>query len=62
MLAEATLFGLPPWAILVGLGLAAALASIVNSLAGGGSMLTLPILVAMGLPPSLANGTNRLPT
>jgi uncharacterized membrane protein YfcA len=60
MLAEATLLGLPAWLTLVVLGLAAALASIVNALAGGGSMLTLPLLVAMGLPPGLANGTNRV--
>lgn len=35
-------------------------AGIVNTLAGGGSMLTLPALIFIGLPPSLANGTNRV--
>jgi hypothetical protein len=60
VLAEATLFGLPPMLALVVLGLASALASVINALAGGGSMLTLPLLVAMGLPPGLANGTNRV--
>ncbi|MGB5554549.1 MAG: sulfite exporter TauE/SafE family protein [Flavobacteriaceae bacterium] len=32
----------------------------INTLAGGGSLLTLPILIFMGLPPSVANGTNRI--
>jgi len=32
----------------------------VNILAGGGSFLTIPILIFMGLPPTVANGTNRL--
>lgn len=32
----------------------------INTLAGGGSLLTLPILIFMGLPPSIANGTNRI--
>lgn len=32
----------------------------VNTLAGGGSMLTLPALMMMGVPADLANGTNRL--
>jgi len=35
-------------------------AGILNTLAGGGSMLTLPILIFMGLPPNIANGTNRV--
>ena len=33
---------------------------IINTLAGGGSLLTLPLLIFMGLPPALANGTNRI--
>ncbi len=60
MLAEATLWGLPAWAALGVLGVAGALASVINAFAGGGSMLTLPLLVALGLPPGLANGTNRV--
>ncbi len=32
----------------------------VNVLAGGGSFLTLPLLIFLGLPPSVANGTNRI--
>ena len=35
-------------------------AGIVNTLAGGGSMLTVPLLVTLGLPGTLANGTNRI--
>jgi len=35
------------------------LASILNVLAGGGSFLTLPILIFLGLPTTVANGTNR---
>ncbi len=31
-----------------------------NVLAGGGSFLTLPLLIFLGLPPSVANGTNRV--
>ncbi len=32
----------------------------INSVAGGGSLFTLPMLMFMGLPPSVANATNRL--
>jgi len=37
-----------------------AIAGFINILAGGGSFLTLPLLIFLGLPPNLANGTNRL--
>jgi uncharacterized membrane protein YfcA len=33
---------------------------VVNSLAGGGSLLTVPLLVMIGLPGTVANGTNRV--
>jgi uncharacterized membrane protein YfcA len=33
---------------------------IINTIAGGGSLLTLPIMIFMGLPPNIANGTNRI--
>lgn len=36
------------------------LAGIVNTIAGGGSFLTLPALMVFGLDPQLANGTNRV--
>lgn len=32
----------------------------INTVAGGGSLLSLPILIFLGLPPSVANGTNRV--
>lgn len=32
----------------------------VNTVAGGGSLLSLPILIFLGLPSTLANGTNRV--
>jgi uncharacterized membrane protein YfcA len=31
-----------------------------NVIAGGGSFLSLPMLIFLGLPPTLANGTNRV--
>lgn len=36
------------------------IAGSINTLAGGGSLLTLPILIFLGLPPTIANGTNRI--
>jgi len=36
------------------------LAGTINVLAGGGSMLTLPVMIFLGLPPTVANGTNRV--
>ena len=36
------------------------IAGIVNTLAGGGSLLTVPLLVFVGLPATTANGTNRI--
>ena len=35
-------------------------AGFLNTVAGGGTLLTLPILIFMGLPASLAQGTNRI--
>ncbi|MBN2777054.1 MAG: sulfite exporter TauE/SafE family protein, partial [Bacteroidales bacterium] len=32
----------------------------INTFAGSGSLLTLPVLMFMGLPPTMANGTNRI--
>ena len=48
---------LPEAALLVAGGL---VAGVVNTLAGGGSLLTVPLLVLLGLPGGLANGTNRV--
>ncbi len=36
------------------------IAGVINTMAGGGSLLTLPVLIFMGLPPNIANGTNRI--
>lgn len=35
-------------------------AGFLNTIAGGGSLLTLPILIFLGLPTAVANGTNRV--
>lgn len=35
-------------------------AGFINTSAGGGSMLTLPLLMFLGLPANVANGTNRI--
>ncbi|WP_416139261.1 sulfite exporter TauE/SafE family protein [Halomonas sp. HK25] len=37
-----------------------AMAGFINVLSAGGSMLTLPLLMFLGLPPQAANGTNRV--
>ena len=42
---------------LVGTGL---VAGFINTVAGGGSTLTLPLLMFLGLPANVANGTNRI--
>ena len=36
------------------------LAGVFNTLAGGGSLLTVPLLVLVGLPGTVANGSNRV--
>ncbi len=35
-------------------------AGFINTLAGSGSLVTLPVLIFMGLPANVANGTNRV--
>ena len=42
------------------LALVGVLAGFLNVLAGGGSLLTLPLLIFFGLPAATANGTNRV--
>lgn len=37
-----------------------AVVSLINSIAGGGSTLSLPIMIFLGIPPTVANGTNRI--
>ena len=46
-----------PYLLLIALGF---LAGFLNTVAGGGTLLTLPILIFMGLPAPLAQGTNRV--
>jgi len=43
--------------LLLGAGL---LAGTLNSIAGGGSLMTIPLLIFIGLPPTVANATNRI--
>ena len=43
--------------ILIAMGL---LSGIVNVMAGGGSVLTVPTMILLGLPGAAANGTNRI--
>ena len=43
--------------VLMSIGL---MAGCLNTLAGGGSLITLPALMALGLPADIANATNRL--
>lgn len=40
--------------------LAGIAAGVINTFAGSGSLITLPLLMFMGLPPAVANGTNRI--
>ena len=51
---------LPPGLELLALAAAGFFASILNVIAGGGSFLTIPILIFFGLPATEANATNRL--
>ena len=45
------------WVIICGVGF---LAGFIDAVAGGGGMLTVPTLLASGLPPHIALGTNKL--
>jgi len=48
------------WAEIGALVIGGLVAGVINTLAGGGSMLTVPLLVVMGLPGPVANATNRI--
>jgi uncharacterized membrane protein YfcA len=50
-------YSFPHLALLIASGLAA---GFINAVSGGGSMLTLPALIFIGVPPGIANGTNRV--
>ncbi len=45
------------YVLLIAVGFAA---GFINTVAGGGSLLSLPTLIFLGLPPAVANGTNRV--
>jgi len=47
------------WEIVLVIG-AGFLAGVINTLAGSGSLVTLPLLIFFGLPAHVANGTNRV--
>lgn len=46
--------------IYLGLFLVALAAGLVDSIAGGGGLITIPALLGIGLPPQIALGTNKL--
>lgn len=48
------------WQIVVLLIASGILVGIINTLAGGGTILTISLFTAMGLPITMANGTNRI--
>ena len=59
MSAHFTLLHLDLWEYLL-VAVLGVIASIINILAGGGSNLILPVLMIMGVPAAVANGTNRV--
>jgi len=48
------------WYIVLALIAAGFLAGFINTLAGSGSLISLPLLMFLGLPANVANGTNRI--
>jgi len=48
------------WYIYLIISLAGILAGFINTIAGSGSLITLPLLMFAGLPANVANGTNRI--
>lgn len=56
-LSPETMQALPLYGALLAAGVGA---GFINTMAGGGSLLTLPALMLLGLPANIANGTNRL--
>jgi uncharacterized membrane protein YfcA len=48
-----------PWQLVL-LALAGLVSGFMNVMAGGGSLLTVPIMLFMGIPGPVANGTNRI--
>jgi uncharacterized protein len=52
-------FTIPPWLYPL-LFLTGLVAGFVDSIAGGGGLITLPVLLNIGMPPQVALGTNKL--
>ena len=48
------------WLLLAAVPIVGFVAGFINTLAGSGSLITLPILILLGLPANVANGTNRV--
>ena len=48
------------WYLILAVGGVGIVAGFINMMAGGGSALTLPLLMFLGLPANVANGTNRV--
>jgi uncharacterized membrane protein YfcA len=51
---------MPPELLLPILFAAAFVAGLIDSIAGGGGLITVPVLLGIGLPPQIALGTNKL--
>ncbi|MEZ5570466.1 MAG: sulfite exporter TauE/SafE family protein [Halioglobus sp.] len=51
--------GTEPWQLML-LVVVGILSGFLNVMAGGGSLLTVPVMVFMGVPGAVANGTNRI--
>lgn len=56
---EVTFFDFDLWKLLL-LSFGGLIAGFVSTIAGGGSLLTIPLLIFLGLPIQVANGTNRI--
>ncbi len=50
----------PAWLAFAALFLIGVVSAAINVIAGGGSFLALPAMIFLGLPPTVANGTNRV--
>lgn len=48
------------WLLLAAVPIVGFVAGFINTLAGSGSLITLPVLILLGLPANVANGTNRV--
>ena len=56
----AALFSVMSLADMLLISLSGLVAGFLNAVSGGGAILTVPALILIGLPPGVANGTNRL--